>query len=291
MVTFSGSVITTTDTTFQNAYATLAEYKAYVTARGQTSTTDATDDTVIESLLDGASRFIDDKTQRTFNPFVQTRYFDSPLGSRMLDVDEDLLEVLTVTNGDGEIIPSTEYATIPRNFSPAYAVRITNVSAYSWAVDPNGVVEDAVTVNAIWGYHDDYYRLGFKSGTVTTEALDASETTIDVSSVTDFSTGQIIRIDSELMFVESVQSSALVVKRGINGSTAATHDSGASVKYWIVMQGAKMAVLETARHAYHRRFGSSVSNNETITAAGVVLSPRDIPPMMETFVSIYKKII
>ena len=32
----------------RNAYATLAEYKAFVTARGQTSTTDTADDAVIE---------------------------------------------------------------------------------------------------------------------------------------------------------------------------------------------------------------------------------------------------
>ena len=117
--------------TAKNVYATLADYKAFVTARGQASTLDVTDDTVIEGLLETASRYIDDETGRNFYPYVQTRYFDVP-ESRELCVDEDLLEVLTLTNGDSTTMPTTEYFLVPRNIYPAYGVKITDVSSYTW---------------------------------------------------------------------------------------------------------------------------------------------------------------
>jgi hypothetical protein len=107
-----------------NNYATLAEYKSYVTSRGQTATTDTTDDAVIESLLESASRYIDDETGRVFYPYVQTRLYDVP-DSRELLLDEDLLEVLVLTNGDSTTMPTTEYFYIPKNIFPAYGIKIT----------------------------------------------------------------------------------------------------------------------------------------------------------------------
>jgi len=110
-----------------NSYATLAEYKAFTVSRGQTVTTDAADDGVIESLLKAASRYIDTQTGRFFYPLVQTRYYDVPfntLDSRSLELDGDLLEVITLVNGDGTTIPSTEYALRPRNQSPYVYIRL-----------------------------------------------------------------------------------------------------------------------------------------------------------------------
>ena len=113
--------------TSRNAYATLADYKAYVTARGQTTSTDAADDVVIDGLLDSASRFIDDETGRVFYPYVQIRYYDVP-DSRELCLDEDLLEVLTLVNGDGTTITTSDYHLVPKNIYPAYAIKINELS-------------------------------------------------------------------------------------------------------------------------------------------------------------------
>lgn len=270
--------------TSENAYATLEDYKNYVTARNQTPSTGDADDDVIEMLLDAASRYIDSETQRTFYPSVQARYFDVPDG-RELIVDEDLLEVLSITNG-GASLASTEYNLVPRNYSPAYGIKITDVSAYAWTSNAAGSMEQAIAVNAIWGYHDKYSQAWGDSIT-TTEALDTSETGIDVSSLTAFSAGKIIRIDNELILVTAVTSSLTVV-RGWNGSTAASHDNGASIEIWHPMNGAKLACLEITQAAYHRRFGKSLSNSETITAAGVVLTPRDIPRSAAAFISTFR---
>lgn len=277
--------------TARNAYATLAEYKAYVTARGQTASTDASDDGVIESLLENASRFLDDETGRQYYPVVQVRYFDVPDG-RELMVDDDLLEIITLTNGDSTTMPSTEYYMVPRNYTPAYGVKITDVSTYTWISNSAGSMENAISIEAIWAYRYRYASEGWKAVTVTTEALDTSEVEFDVSSSTLFSAGQIIRYGNELGIVASTAANKVtVLARGDNGSTAAAHDSGITIYIWQPEAGAKEAALEIANQAYLRRFGKSVSNAETITAAGVVLSPRDIPTKAMNFIRAHRSMV
>lgn len=273
--------------TSKNAYATLAEYKSYVTARGQTASTDATDDVVIDNLLEQASRYIDDETGRVFYPFIQARLFDVP-DSRELFVDEDLLEVISIDNG-GDSLASTEYYLVPNNYSPAYAIRIREKSIYYWQANDDAENENAIGITGIYGYHDRYTRDGWKVGTTTTEALDTSEVEFDVSASTNFSAGHVIRYGNEIGIISSTASGKITVTaRGDNGSTAAAHDSGITVYIWQPIKTVNAAVLEIAMTAYHRRFGRSQSNNELITAAGVVLSPRDVPALAMAFINAHK---
>lgn len=277
--------------TAKNAYATLAEYKAYVTARGQTSSTDTTDDTVIDNLLEQASRYLDDETGRTFYPFIQERFYDVP-ESRELMLDDDLLETITITNGDDTTMPSTEFYYVPKNLYPAYALKITDISSYQWLSNTQGSMENAVGILAIWGYHDRYVRDAWKVGTTTTEALDTSETEFDVTASTLFTAGNIIRYGNEIGIIASTASGKItVVSRGDNGSTAAAHDSGITVYIWQPIRTVNLACLEIAMTAYHRRFGRSQSNNELVTAAGVVLSPRDVPALAQAFINSHKEMV
>lgn len=73
------------------------------------------------------------------------------------------------------------------------------------------------------------------SGTIA-EALDNSETGVDVASGQGayFKEGDVIKIESELMYVSSVATDTLTVTRGFAGTTAATHDSG--LAYELVYQ-------------------------------------------------------
>jgi len=65
--------------TITNGYCTLAEFKAYVTVRAGTITTDAADDTVIEDIIEAVSRRIDNLTGRRFwaNTVDETRYYQT----------------------------------------------------------------------------------------------------------------------------------------------------------------------------------------------------------------------
>jgi hypothetical protein len=275
-----------------NAYATLAEYKSFATARANSASTDATDDGVIEMLLKAASRYIDSQTSRHFYPLVQTRYFDVPshkaLDVRVLQLDDDLLEVITLVNGDGTTIPSTEYSVRPRNQSPYTALRLNDNSTYLWASNGSGSVHDVIAVTGIWGYHN-RYQLAWLLGSTLAEALDTSETGFDVTSGTSFAVGNLIKIENELSYLSAVVTNTLTGTRGENGSTAAAHDTALSVYIYQYMDELKNCVLETATQAYKRRFGQSNSNTQTITGAGVILSPRDVPKMTTDFILAHRR--
>jgi hypothetical protein len=98
--------------------------------------------------------------------------------------------------------------------------------------------------------------------------------------------GNILKIDTEYYNVSTVATNTITpVKRGDNGSTAATHLNGATVYAWQPMDEVKQNVLEIANSAYLRRFGKNTGESATVTAAGVVLSPRDIPAMAQSFIN------
>mgnify|MGYP003118156053 CR=1 FL=1 len=61
------------------------------------------------------------------------------------------------------------------------------------------------------------------------EALDASETEVDVDEGGQFSAGQIIQIDNELMKIVSISTNTLTVTRGYNNTTAAAHDNDSTI--------------------------------------------------------------
>ena len=66
--------------------------------------------------------------------------------------------------------------------------------------------------------------------TTTTEALDNSETAIDLTSVTGFKTAGVIQIGSEIITYTGISTLTLTgCTRGTNSSSAAAHDSGVAV--------------------------------------------------------------
>jgi hypothetical protein len=138
--------------TITNGYCDLDEFKAYATARGQTMSTSAADDANIDDIIESASRTIDTETMRTFYGRSEVRLFDVPDNSRELRVDDDLLAVDTLTNGDGTEITSTDYILLPANTSPKYVIKLKQSSAYYWTFDGNGNTEQVISVDGTWGY-------------------------------------------------------------------------------------------------------------------------------------------
>lgn len=277
-----------------NAYATLADYKDYIRSRNGNVPADTTDDAIIESLLVSASRYIDSQTGRHFYPFIETRYYSVPgvdeVDPRLLNLDADLLEVITLTNGDGTAIPSTEYKLQPKNSSPHYGIRLNDISTYYWATDASGDSHDVISVAGIWGCHP-RYSIAWATITTAAEAMDASETGYDVTAGTDFKVADIIRFDNEFGYISSILSNTLTITRGENGSTATTHLTSIDVKRWKVFEEAKQACLTITDNAYRRRFGQTVTGTETVTASGIVLSPKDIPTMAMAFIKTYRRYV
>jgi len=272
-----------------NAYATLAEFKAQKTI----DTTDANDDAFIEGLLKSASRFIDAQTGFSFVPYVETRYFDVPretsIDKRLIGVGLDLLEVLTVVNGDGVTIPSTEYSLRPRNKSPHYGIRLVDNSTYYWATDGAGDSHDVIAITGVWGYHNRYPQ-AWLLGSTANEELDASETGYTVSSGTLFAVGDLVRFDNEIGYVSAVATNDLTITRGENYSTATTHLTSINVYNWKVQEDIKQACLQLTNSVYQKRYGQNATGSATITAMGVVIRPEGMPSEVWNAIKPYRNI-
>jgi len=280
-----------------NGYCTLDEFRDNLRAGNTDLGEDSTDDTVIERIIQQTSRYIDAKTGRHFYPIVETRYFDTPentLDDRVLWLDDDLLAATTVTNGDDVALASTEYNLFPANEYPKYALRIKQSSDYYWQRDSSDNGEQVIDVLGFWGYHNDYARRAWFAGSTLNEGalLTAADVTLTVASAVNFAPGDLIKIENELMLVKSKSGSNLVIyQRGENGSTAATHADTTAIYIWRVIDDIKAACLDIATSYYRRRYGESVSGTATITGAGVVIMPQDVPAMARDILLGYTRLI
>ena len=284
---------------YSHSYANLSEYKAWIAVRGLVGSvgTDASDDLSIEIILKGVSRYIEQQTGRHFAPYIETRYYDLPpadtLESRVLRLDDDLLEIITLTNGNGTVIPSTEYNLHPRNRSPHYGIRLDDDSIYSWVGSGTGSTHGVIAVYGIWGYHNRYAQ-AWATGTTTSEDLDISEEGISVAASTVFSiygVGSLVRFDNELGYLISVGGATLITcTRGENYSTPATHASGITVHLWNTQSDIKDACLMIAQNVYGLRSGQSGGGKITVSAAGVVIRPEEVPPLVQKTLMGYRDI-
>lgn len=131
-----------------NGYCTLQEMKDYIV----TSTTDATDDAVIEDIIEGVSRDFDLFTGRTFYARTETHTYDTPSDYELWIGDDDLLTITTLTNGDATVITSGQYKLYPLNKNPKYKLCLLPTTGVYWDFDSNGNREGAISIVGTWGY-------------------------------------------------------------------------------------------------------------------------------------------
>lgn len=133
-----------------NGYTTLQNIKDLLNPQG--ISTSATDDSVIERMVEQASRAIDNFCNgRRFYAATETRYFDTPDG-RSLFVDEDLISITTLTNGDATTISSGNYKLYPLNETAKNEIRLTESTTVAWEYDSNDNEEGVISVAGSWGY-------------------------------------------------------------------------------------------------------------------------------------------
>lgn len=178
--------------TVTNGYCTLAEFKAF----NKITSTDATDDTVIEDIIEGVSRDIDRLTSKTFYARTETHYYDTPDGFDLELYDDDLLTITTLTNGDGTVLTSDYYKLLPLNRTHKKTIRLINTSGVVWTLGLNADRTGAISVLGTWG------------------------------------------------------------------------------RYSSVPDDIKLVCMSETMNEYHRRFGENLSASATVTASGVVLTPR-----------------
>ena len=275
-----------------NRYATVEEYKAYAVSRGQSDSIshDTKDDGVIRDLLAAASREIDRGTGRFFYPLIDTFYYDVPSG-REMKLRHDLLEVITLTNGNASTISSTYYNLIEKNSPPYWAIRLKENSSVSWT-SSSTESEFVISLNAWFGYHEHYSNFAWISvGTLGAEMADTSTKSLTMTASHSVTVDMIIKIESEIFNIDTVATNTVTMNyRGDNGSTAATHANGTTVYAWMTMEDVRKATLDITAHAYKRRFGESQSETARITAVGILLSPNDVPSSAKSLMASLRRI-
>ena len=130
-----------------NGYCTLAQYKEYA----RVTSTDADDDALIESMIEDASRLIDQETGVKFYTAAVTLYYNYPK-SRKLKFGKWLTAVSSITNGDGNTISSSLYNLLPYDGPPYHSVKLLDTSSTYWLPSNAGSYEKCITVTGTEGY-------------------------------------------------------------------------------------------------------------------------------------------
>lgn len=134
-----------------NGYATLAEYKLYIAMRGLNGSvgTDANDDTIIETLIEATSRYIDRQTGRRFwkDGTDATRYYSTkdPYIVKTDDISAapTSVSVDLANNRSYTALETTQYELEPINALldglPYRMIRIIASTEQYFPTTPNGV--------------------------------------------------------------------------------------------------------------------------------------------------------
>lgn len=156
-------------------------------------------DKQILRAIESASRGIDGLMHRTFWPELATRYFDWPNrqyatpGTLWLEQHE-LISVTALSSG-GTTISSSDYFLEPNGEGPPYDRLELDLSS-SASFGGGSTSQRDITITGVFGYSADTEAAGALA-----EALDASETAVDVTDSSLIGTGDTILVGSEYMLV------------------------------------------------------------------------------------------
>lgn len=174
-------------------YATREEVK-----RAIDSADTARNNAQVDAALAAATDKIHGLCHRRFYPEIRTMTWDWPNAQRArswvlwLDANEIIL-IITMTSG-GVVIPTPERFLRPDDGPPFRRVELDrdSLSAFSSGSTP----QRSISVTGLFGYSNDEAPAGALA-----EALDVSETSVDVTDSAVIGVGQIIRVADERMIV------------------------------------------------------------------------------------------
>lgn len=261
-----------------NLYASLVEIKA--SGKDSIGSEVTKYDDELLRIAAAVSRFIDRYCRRVFYPSVRIDTYSPVSESEILWVDDLISASLveySLDHGD------TWNSLTASDYRLAYGDRISNrpsanciilrpqASIATW---PQGM--ESVRVTGWWGRSDAADTAFDASGQANAGALTLSASTITVPDVDGpgligipplFAIGQTLRIDDELLEILATDSTTntLSVRRGVNGSAAASHLDETSLKIWRVPEPVNRACVIQAVRQIERGlqgFGDARANPE-----------------------------
>lgn len=244
-----------------------------------------TDDATYRRVLEAVSRAIDNHLKRTFRTYLATRVYtpreadwlwvDDLLAVTSLKTDEDddlTYEVTWTANADYELYPYNA----PVDEEPYYQLRRRPNGNYSF---PAGHPQ-SVQVVGKWGYWEELETLTATAA----EAIDASETAIDVSDGTVFDVLDTLLIGSEQLYVTAISTNTLTVVRAVNGTTAATHDTGAAIqRYRYPAPVVEACGIQAARYFNRKAAPFGVVGAEGVGFARLRGLDMDVKQLLEAY--------
>lgn len=236
---------------------------------------DTAEDVRLLAALEAASAQIEAAANRRFQPRRATiRHSVNPRYPTELLLDDDLLELVALTNGDGSSLDLSAVLTLPEGTPDGIIslLQLTGGAAFVWGDTPMS----AVSVAGVWGWHERWSQAWYASGdTVQNTPLGSSSATLTVNDAGGsdaqgeaprFQVGHLLRIEDEYLHVLAVNtdSNSLTVLRGVNGTTAAVHEQGAAVEIYQPPLDVEMLCLRWAQWLYkepdNRAFSAAPSS-------------------------------
>lgn len=198
-------------------------------ARLNLAASETADDARLLHILNAASAQIERAAGRRFSPRRAALQHTVTASAELL-LDDDLLQLLSLTNGDGSTIPLNDVIAAPDE-PPHSLLYLTGNSRFTWDAFPL----QAITVTGIWGYHDHPSEMWRNSAdTVQNNPLSDSAASLTVTDADGadsaletprFQVGHLLKIEDEFLRVLAVNTAtnSLTVSRGRGGTTAASH--------------------------------------------------------------------
>ncbi|MBT4126598.1 MAG: hypothetical protein HOJ22_08360 [Chloroflexi bacterium] len=213
-----------------NTYAGIDDLKARMGIAGTTN------DSVLWSTLNAASRAVDRYCNRHFYALEDVRMFDIEDSCRVAIPDlATATEILEDRDGDRvfeTVRTASQYALYPLNAAPTSA----NGRPYSEirsdlgvGVDGFAVGRSRLSIEGHWGYR---YHTEETGSTVSSGGgISSTVTVVPVDAVNEIQAGMTLLIEGEQMFVRFVNGTNLTVRRGVNGTATATHADASVISF------------------------------------------------------------
>lgn len=255
------------------------------------------DQAIIEQYISVASDQVRHFCSRTFVPYIYddvevlygqlSRYW-------VLSLPDDAQLVSQVTGDDEAVIPSDQYRLRDYlNQLNAYPKRYVEFSRLSNIYINSGTYEFApsFTINGIWGYSSRPYEDSWQTTTTLTASINASVTSVTVTSSNDFEILDYIRIEDEFMQITAndAGTDTITVIRGVNGSTAAAHDGTVTpldVDMWRIEDAVRDATTRLTAYLYTSR---QATGNTIVFQDGTVAS--QYPALVWSSLLSYKRVL
>jgi len=264
-----------------NEYVTYDDLKTYLGITG------TGDDALLKRICTGASHIWDTLARRRFYEEQATKYFNFQTAYELFVAPEDLLSVTTLTNGDGNAISSSDFYLYPLNRYPKLWIEIARSSGTYFTYSTTR--QRAISVAGLWGWHNDYDHAWEDSGdTVQDDPLGAAATSLNVSDGDNFQVQQMVKIESEQVYITAIAGNALTVERGKNGTTAAEHAQGAAISIWQPAYDVEHWALRLAAWLYRQKDAPFMKVG--FPQMGVVAVPASLPPDIREAALRYRRV-